>query len=213
MPCNCCQMTDQTFGEKDARASLQSYRKHGPGTQTRKLLAEIRSQGLKDAALIDVGGGVGAIYEELLGETVAHATHVDASSAYLRAAEEEAARRGNAARVRFLHADFTDVASGLPPADIVTLDRVVCCYPDFASLLTAAAGRAQRVLALSYPREAWYVRAVVRLMDLFQALRREPFRVFVHPVAKMDAVLEANGLKRISRQHMAIWEVSLYTRP
>jgi hypothetical protein len=212
MPCNCCQITDHTFGEDDARASLKRYRKRGPEAQTRRLLAAIRAQGLKDAALIDVGGGVGAIYEELLGDVVARATHVDASSAYLRAAEQEAAQRGNAQRVRFVHADFTDVAAELPPADIVSLDRVVCCYPDFRSLLSAAAGRAERVLALSYPREVWYVRGVARLMDLVQALRRDPFRVFVHPISRMDALLQAHGFKRVSRQRLAVWEIALYTR-
>lgn len=212
MPCNCCTITDHTFGEADARASLKRYRKRGPEAQTRKLLAAVRSQGLKDAALIDVGGGIGAIYEELLGDTVAQATHVDASSAYLHAAHQEASQRGNAERVRFVHADFTDVASELPPADIVTLDRVVCCYPDFHALLSAAAGRAQRLLAISYPREVWYVRAVAAVMDGFQALRRDPFRVFVHPVAEMDAVLRASGLKPLSRQRVAVWEIALYSR-
>src|SRR5512146_637857 len=126
MPCNCCQITDQTFGDAEARSSLRRYRKRGPAGQTRELLAAVRTRGLKDASLIDIGGGVGAIHEELLVDTAADATHVDASGAYLRAAQEEAARRGNSGRVRFVQADFTDVAAELPAADIVTLDRVVC---------------------------------------------------------------------------------------
>src|SRR5512143_138402 len=183
MPCNCCQSSDRTFNDAEARSSLRQYRRRGPAKQTRELLAAVRSRGLRDAALLDIGGGVGTIHHELLRDTAAYATHVDASGAYLRAAEEEAARRGNSARVRFIQADFTNVAGDLPPADIVTLDRVICCYPDFRSLLGAAAGHARQVLAMSYPREIWYVRAAVWLMDRFQALRRDPFRFFVHPVA------------------------------
>ncbi len=212
MPCNCCEITDHTFGDEDARASLKRYRKRGPQAQTRKLLEAVRSRGLKDASLIDVGGGIGTIYEELLPDTVSSATHVDASSAYLRVAEDEAGRRGNAERVRFVHADFTDVASELPRADIVTLDRVVCCYPDFHSLLEAAAGRAGRVLAMSYPRDVWFARAAVGLLDLVQAMRRDPFRVFVHPVTEMDRVLQAGGLRLASRQRLAFWEIALYQR-
>ncbi len=213
MPCNCCQITDDIFDDHDARASLERYRKRGPEAQTRKLLGAVRSCGLKDASLIDVGGGVGTIYEELLDDTVSSATHVDASSAYLRAAQDEAGRRGNAERVRFVHADFTDVAPGLQQADIVTMDRVVCCYPDFRSLLTAAAGRSGRVLAMSYPREVWYMRAAIACIDFLQALRRNPFRVFVHPITEMDAILRANGLKRVSLQRSTVWEIALYTRP
>ncbi len=212
MPCNCCQITDNTFGEADARAGLRRYRRRGPASQTRLILRGIRERGLKDATLLDVGGGVGAIHHELMPDTVRHATHVDASSAYLKAAEDEASRRGHSPAVEFIHADFADVAAGLPPADIVTLDRVVCCYPDFRALLDAAAGHSTRLLAMSYPREAWYTRLVVRGMDFIQALRRDPFRVFVHPVAEMDSVLSSNGLKRVSLKRLFFWEVALYSR-
>jgi len=212
MPCNCCTITDKTFGESDARHNLRRYRMRGPAGQTSELLKSIRSEGLKDATLIDVGGGIGAIHHELLEDTVSSATHVDASSAYLRAAEGEAARRGHAGRVEFIHADFSDVASGLPPADIVTLDRVVCCYTDFRGLLAAAAGRSKHLLAMTYPREAWYTRVAIRITDWVQWLRRDPFRVFVHPVAQMDTVLRSNGMRRVSLKRLFVWEVALYSR-
>ncbi len=212
MPCNCCQITDKTFGEDDARSSLRRYQKRGPAAQTREILKAVRSSGVKDATLLDVGGGIGAIHHELLADAARSATHVDASSAYLKAAEGEASRRGHAARVNFIHADFNDVASELAPADIVTLDRVVCCYPDFRSLLTSAAGRSKHVLAMSYPRETWYTRLVMGAMDSIQSLRRDPFRVFVHPIAEMDALLNSNGLHRTSLKRLIVWEIALYTR-
>ncbi len=212
MPCNCCQITDKTFGESDARSNLRRYHKRGPESQTREILRAIRSMGMRDASLIDIGGGIGAIHHELLEDTARHAVHVDASEAYLRSAEQEAARRGHGSRVEFFHADFTDIAATLPPADIVTLDRVVCCYPDFRSLLTAAAGRTNHLLGMSYPREAWYTRLAMRLMDFIQALRRDPFRVFVHPVGEMDSLLRANGLRRVSLKRFFVWEVALYSR-
>jgi 2-polyprenyl-3-methyl-5-hydroxy-6-metoxy-1,4-benzoquinol methylase len=212
MPCNCCQITDKTFGESDARQGLRSYQRRGPAAQTRELLKAVRSRGLRGVTLLDVGGGIGVIHHELLEDAVSQATHVDASAAYLHAAESEAERRGHAGRVKFMQADFTDFASDLPPADIVTLDRVVCCYPDFRSLLTAAAGRSKQVLALSYPREKWYLRMGIGVMDWLQALRRDPFRVFVHPVAQMDAVLVSAGMRRVSLKRLFVWEVALYVR-
>lgn len=212
MPCSCCQITDHAFGEAEARAGLKRYRKRGPASQTREMLRALRSHRLRDAVLLDVGGGVGAIHHELLDDVAATATHVDASSAYLRAAEAEAARRGHSPRVRFMQADFTDVAPSLPEADIVTLDRVVCCYPDFRSLLGAAAGRTRRLLAISYPREIWYARLGVRLANLLQSIRRDPFRAFVHPIASMDDLLAAGGLRRVFRKRLFFWEVALYSR-
>lgn len=212
MPCNCCEITDSAFTEEEARADLRTYRRNGPSKQTKLLLAAIRSLGLKNARLLDIGGGVGAIHHELLGNVADEATHVDASSAYLKEAKDEAARRGHGEQVRFIHADFTDVASEVPEADIVTLDRVVCCYPDFRRLLKAAAEHSQRALALTYPREIWYLQIGLRLMNFFQRLRRDPFRVFLHPVAEMDALLKREGFQRVTLRRLFVWEMALYRR-
>jgi magnesium-protoporphyrin O-methyltransferase len=212
MLCNCCSITDKTFGEGDARTGLRSYLRRGPAAQTREILKGVRQAGLRDVTLLDIGGGVGAIHHELLEDTARQATHVDASSAYLKAARAEADRRGHGSRVSFVHADFADVAQDVPQADIVTLDRVVCCYPDFRGLLSAAAGRSKSLLALSYPRESWLTRLVTRLMNIVQSVRRDPFRVFVHPVAEMDAVLNLAGLRRVSLKRLMVWEVAVYQR-
>jgi SAM-dependent methyltransferase len=212
MPCNCCEITDNAFSEAEARAEIRGYRRRGPAKQTRLILEAIRSLGLRNAELLDVGGGIGTIHHELVGDVVGEATHVDASSAYLREAREETVRRGHAGRVRFIHADFTDVASELPRADVVTLDRVVCCYPDFRGLLRAAADHSGRALVLTYPRETWYLRIWLRIANWIQRLRRDPFRVFLHPVAEIDALLREHGLERVSLRRLFVWEMALYQR-
>lgn len=213
MPCNCCEITDNAFTKEEARRELNEYRRKGPPKQTRLILKSIRSLGLKDADLLDIGGGIGVIHHELLREVARAATHVDASSAYLQAAKEEALRRGNEARVTFIHADFTDVASELSQADIVTLDRVVCCYPDFKSLLKAAAGHSLRVLALTYPRETWYFKLGVKILNFIQSLRNDPFRGYIHPVAEMDSLIQQEGFERVSLRRLFVWEMAFYQRP
>jgi magnesium-protoporphyrin O-methyltransferase len=180
--------------------------------QTKLILEAIRSLRLQNARLLDVGGGIGAIHHELLGDVAREATHVDASTEYLKEASAEATRRGHGERVHFIHADFTDVAPELPAADIVTLDRVVCCYPDFRRLLKDAAEHSQQALALTYPRETWYMRIGLKLANFFQRLRRDPFRVFLHPVAEMDALLKREGFERVSLHRLFVWEMALYQR-
>jgi len=212
MPCNCCEITDNAFSEAEARAEIKTYRKRGAAKQTKLILEAIRSLELKDAALLDIGGGIGAIHHELLNDVAHEATHVDASSAYLKEAKEETARRGNSERVEFIHADFTEVASDLPPADIVTLDRVVCCYPDYRGLLKAAANRSQRALAMTYPRETWYMRIGLQVINFFQRLMRNPFRVFLHPVAEMESLLQREGFVKTSMRRVSVWEMALYQR-
>ena len=212
MPCNCCQIENDTFGEDQAKADIREYRRRGPANQTKLILNAIRALSLRDADLLDIGGGVGAIHHELLNDVAREATHVDASSAYLKEARAEAARRGHSEQVNFIHADFTDVASDLPKADIVTLDRVVCCYPDFRSLLKAAAEHSQRALAFTYPRETWYMRFGLKIINFFQGLRRDPFRVFLHPVAEMDALLKREGFERVTLRRLFVWEMALYQK-
>jgi magnesium-protoporphyrin O-methyltransferase len=212
MPCNCCQIENDTFGEDRAKADMKDYRRHGPAKHTRLIIEAIRSLGLKNAALLDVGGGIGAIHHDLLADTAQQATHVDASSAYLKLATEEAQRLGHEAQVKFIHADFTDVVDELPQVDVVTLDRVVCCYPNFRALLKAASSKSRSAIALTYPRDVWWTRVVVKLGNFIQRIRKDPFRVFVHPVTEIEALLNTEGLRRISTRKLFVWEMSLYQR-
>jgi 2-polyprenyl-3-methyl-5-hydroxy-6-metoxy-1,4-benzoquinol methylase len=212
MPCNCCEITDNAFTEEEAKSELKEYRRKGPANQTKLLLQAIRSLGLKNADLLDIGGGIGAIHHELLDDAAQEATHVDASSAYLKIAKDEAARRGHSERVNFIHADFTDIASNLPKADVVTLDRVVCCYPDFRRLLKAAAEHSKSALALTYPRETWYLRFGLKVINFFQRLRRDPFRMYLHPIAEMDSLLKREGFERVSLRRLFVWEMALYQK-
>jgi magnesium-protoporphyrin O-methyltransferase len=212
MPCNCCEITDNAFSEAEARSEVKNYRKRGPANQTRLILEAVRSLGSRDAVLLDIGGGIGALHHELLEDVARAATHVDASSAYLKEAKAEAARRGHGERVNFIHADFTNVAADLPKADIVTLDRVVCCYPDFRGLLKAAADHSQKALALTYPRETWYMRIGLQALNFFQRLRKDPFRVFLHPIAEMDSLIKREGFERVSLRRLFVWEMALYRR-
>ena len=212
MPCNCCEITDNAFSSEEARSELKRYRRKGPANQTKLILSAIHSLRLKSADLLDIGGGIGVIHHELLGQVAAKAIHVDASSAYLNEARKEASQRGHGNLVQFIHADFTDVAPDIPPADIVTLDRVVCCYPDFRGLLTAAAEHGRHAIAMTYPRETWYLRLAMRVLNFVQRLRRDPFRVFLHPVSEMDSLLEQKGFKRVTLRRLFVWEVALYQR-
>jgi hypothetical protein len=73
---------------------------------------------------------VGAIHHELLAGRVSRAVHVDASTAHLAAAREETERRRHGGRVEFVRGDFVAIAHEMATAEVVTLDRVICCYHD-----------------------------------------------------------------------------------
>lgn len=210
--CSHCAGIESEFDEKTAARDLRRYRRKGLLPGTRILLAALRREGSGGMTLLDVGGGVGAIHHELLDSGVTSATHVDASSAYLVAAREEARRRGHEDRVRFLHGDFVELAPELPPTDIVTLDRVICCYPDMERLVGLSAARARRLYGLVYPRDAWWLRSFFPLSNLYFRLRRSPFRTYLHPPEAVDAVIREDGMERVFAQSTMIWQVAVYRR-
>ena len=210
--CRHCEGAEDVFSRGVARSDLDSYRRKGASRQTHMLLAALRTAGVEGRKLLDVGGGVGAIQHELFAAGLDSAMQVDASSAYLAASREEAARRGHAERVTYIHGNFVDVADTLDSADYVTLDRVICCYPDMPALVSRSAARARQLYALVYPRDRWWSRLGIHLLNLTFWLRRNPFRVFVHPSAQVDALAVAAGLKLRSRQFAGLWQVVVYAR-
>lgn len=203
---------DAQFTRKKAAQELARYRKSGPGITTRLLRDGLAKAGLTSGSLLDIGSGIGALTFELLDRGISGAVAVDASGPYLAAAKEEAARRDRSTALSVEHGDFVELAAQLAPADIVTLDRVVCCYPDYKPLLNEAVGHATRGFALSYPRERWFVKFGVQIENALRRLRSNPFRTFVHPVAEMERLIRGAGLELVSRNQTAAWAADVYAR-
>lgn len=209
--CEHCQDAGSLFSDRTAGRELKRYRRRGPVPTTRLLIEAVRPHLPPEATLLDVGGGIGAIHHELLEAGAARAVHVDASAAYLAASREESERRGHDGRVEHLYGDYAELADELADADAVTLDRVVCCYPDMERLVDTSAARARRVYGLVYPRDRWAMRAFQAVANLYMRLRRSAFRTYLHSPAAIDARVARHGLSVSSRSRTFLWEVVAYT--
>lgn len=203
---------EEQFGRKVAERDLRRYRRRGARSVTRIMLAELRRWPLQNKQLLDVGGGIGIVSAELAANGLAGATLVEASPSYLEVARQELESRYTPRPTQFLLGDFALLADSLPDVDLVTLDRVVCCYPDAEELLKAAAGRTRQLLAFTYPRDRWYVRAMVAVENSLRRLRGNGFRAFVHPPQGMSATLEGAGLIRAARRETLAWVIDIYRR-
>jgi Methyltransferase domain len=212
MDCCQCNGIETLFNEKEARRELTAYRKSGPSKTTRMLIDALKTQRTHAATLLDIGGGVGAIQHELLRGGVESATSVDASAAYVKAAQDEAERQGHAEKVKYLHANFVDVAPQLPQADIVTLDRVICCYHDMQALVGLSATKAGTLYGLVYPRDTWWVRAAVSLANLYFRVIRNPYRAYIHRTQAVDTLVRDNGLQQRFYKTSGPWQVVVYAR-
>ena len=199
------------FSRKRALRDVARYRRHGPDNTTALLLEELGPVTRPGDTLLDIGGGIGVLELELqqrvaLRETVL----VEAAPDFVEVARELHAADPEPRRFRPILGDVTELSPPLS-ADVVALDRVVCCYPDYGTLLRTAAASATRVLALSYPRDRWYVRLVIAAENFFRRLGGNPFRTFVHSPDAIRQVLEAAGWRRAVQRSTLVWWVERWS--
>jgi magnesium-protoporphyrin O-methyltransferase len=209
--CSCCY--DDTFDRKVARRELREARRNGPGRASKALAAALAERGVEGRTVLDIGAGVGSVHRLLLERGAAAATDVDASRPYLDVALEEAERLGIADRVRFRHGDFVVLADEIESADLVALDRVVCCYGDVDALVSLAARRTRRRLGIVLPPDGRAARAVVGLMNAWQWLTRSSFRIYAHPHARVTAAARTAGLEPVGASAVGIWRLLVFERP
>ena len=200
------------YNDKRAASQMRRYREKGPIRSTEALIDALKAEGVEGSTLLDIGGGIGAIQHELLDAGVSHATSVDASAPYLEVAREEAARRGHADRVTYLHGDFVELADSISAADIVTLDRVINVYPEWERLVEPSAERAQRLYGLVHPRNSAMVRLVASGMNLVFSLRHQSVRAYIREVDALERILRAKGLTPHVSRNVGPWQVAVYRR-
>lgn len=212
MNCGQCEGIEKFFNSKKAQRRLKRYRKKGPLKTTRLLLDAIKRHDVRGMTLLDIGGGVGAVAHDLLSAGILKALDVDASSAYIEIARQEAERLGHADRISFEYGDFVELADKLEPADIVTLDRVICCYDDMRALVGLSSSLAKKLYGVVYPRDTWWSKLGAKIGNLILRISRNPFRTFIHPTHAVDSVIRANGFRPVFWRKDFLWQVVLYSR-
>lgn len=209
--CSCCY--DDAFDADFAASELRLYRRRGPGRASKALVDALSNPSVTGLTVLDIGGGVGAVHHLLLEQGAASATDVDASSGYLAAAREEAAARGLTERIAFVHGDFVALAPEIAPADLVALDRVVCCYPDADRLVGRAAERTRRRLAITIPPDHALARLVIRVINVWEWVTRSGLRIHAHPHERVTAAARAAGLVPVSTTAVGAWRLLVFERP
>ena len=217
MPCCQGQDFDRMFNARRARKDLRAYRKRGARGATRRLLdavrASLRERDTMNFTHLDIGGGVGVLQHELARDGAVHTTAVDASRPYLELLRQAAAERGYEARQTRIEGDFTEVADGVERATVVTLDKVICCYPDVVTLVRASAGKATALYGIVVPRDTAWVRANVGLANWFlRHVLRWQFRAFAHSHRAIDRLCAEEGLNLDRDDPGFLWCVRLYRR-
>jgi len=200
------------FNEKGARRDAKRYRRRGLDGTSRGIVEILKRIGVEGQTVLEVGGGIGAIEIELLKSGAARAINVELTPTYETAARAllDEVRLGD--RVERRVEDFVDAAASVEKADIVVLNRVVCCYPDMPALAGAAADHASSTLVLSFPNGRWWTRLTVRLTNAGFWVFRVPFRIFAHTPARILAIAEAAGMTTRVNHPGFFWQVAALDR-
>ena len=164
--------------------------------------------GIESARVLEIGGGIGTIQVELLHAGAERGEVVELVSAFEPFARELAREAGLEARTSFRVADVLDDPGTVEAADVVVLNRVVCCSPDGIALTAEAARLARRTLVLSFPRDVLWVRVGVRAANGGLRLLGRSYRIFVHARTALLAAAEAEGLRLVDSAHRGGWEIA-----
>ena len=205
----CCDPEDYegVFTGRLARRVARRYSKRGLSPTAQRIVRFVQANGIDGASVLEIGGGVGEIQLELLRLGAARVTNLEISTNYEAEASRllEDSRMADRVTRRFL--DIARSPGQVDPADVVVLHRVVCCYPNYQALLSAAASHAKRLLVYSHPDDNPVTRASFWTENFLRSLRGNDFRAYIHPPEAMIAVAEREGLSTTYRHRSWKWEV------
>jgi hypothetical protein len=198
---------DDMFGPRFARHLASRYRKHGLDKSAGRMVAYLVDRGIDGASVLEIGGGVGDIQLELLGRGASRTTNLELVDAYDADALGLAETAGMRNRMIRRQVDIAVTPGEVEAHDIVVLHRVVCCYPDYERLLTAAADHAKRLLVFSHPPRNWVTRTFTRLQRVGFRLMGKSFRMFAHPPAALVAIAEGRGMRTDYTHRGPVWQI------
>jgi len=211
---SCCRPGDydKVFDEKHARGRAREYARKGLTGDARRIVDIARAKVSPGYSVLEVGGGVGEIQLELLKTGAARATNVELATQYETVASELIHDHGVGDRVERRLGDFVREATAVPAADVVVMNRVVCCYPDADALVGAAADHARRLLVMTIPVDRWWVRWGLGAANMLLAIRGSTFRGYAHATRAVLATAERHGMRPTQHRRGLIWQLIVLER-
>jgi len=211
---DCCNVNglNEIFNKSRAAKESRKYLRKGLDRRATMVVGCLRDQGVSGASILEIGCGVGSLHLELLKQGAGSAVGVDVSQSYVEAAAGLSRTLGFQDATQYHMGNFVDLEEHIPSADIVVLDRVICCYPDMEGLVTASTRHTQRTYVLTYPRRTWWMRIGARAFNLGLTAMRREFRFFLHHPKEIGAAIEDAQFSLIQSARHGPWEMAAYQR-
>ncbi|MBI3195497.1 MAG: methyltransferase domain-containing protein [Ignavibacteriae bacterium] len=213
---NCCQTqslsgTDKFFTKQSDRY-LKQFRKKGLAKEQRMLLEGISSLGLEGKSILEIGCGVGGLHLTMLKQDASFATGIDISEGMLNGAKRLCHELGLEQKATYLRGDFVQRNAMVPQADIVVLDKVVCCYENISDLLKKSTDKSKQVYAFTYPNPNIVVHISFKGLILLGTLFKWVFRPYWHDWEEIIREVEKQGFKQTYKNSTLMWQVRVFER-
>lgn len=212
MTCNHCCGANKLFDEKTAKKDLKKYLKKGPQKSSKLLIEALKKKELSNLSLLDIGGGIGSIPLELIPTGITKVTDVDASEGYIKIAQQEAGKRGLLNLITYHQGDFVDVHSTINQHDIVTLDKVICCYPNVEELLKTSLSKSNKYFGLVYPQVSILSKLVIKIGNLYLKITGSCFRTYLHNSKYVNDLITSSKFKKVYSEKSFPWQIHLYQK-
>lgn len=175
-------------------------------------MAGLLQAGYIDATLLEVGSGVGYLHQVLLEQGAKSAVGIDLSADMLKEAEDWAKEKNLFDRAEYIQGDFIELLDQVETAEVTILDKVVCCYPFAELLVNSSTAKTNRVYALTYPRNRWFIKLAMEIMAMGLKLVGSDFRSFVHSPDDIERWIIEAGFKKNYEKNTFIWLTQVYIK-
>jgi len=210
---NCCSDNPASqFFDKESKKFIKKYRKKGLEKISRMLVDAIEELGIKDATILDVGGGVGGAHRALLRNDASKAYATELSEEMINAAKVFSAEEGLTDKVEYILGDIVEMNGEIPEVDITMHDKVVCCYENAAGLFEKTLDKTKNIYGFVMPRNYPIARISFGLMIFITKLLRWDFHPYFHPEQPLLDKIENAGFKLKYENHTFIWKVRVYQK-
>ena len=185
---------------------------------TASLLKAITALGVSGRTVLDVGCGIGDLAIGAVAAGATSARGFDLSPKAIDRARALARTRGVDDRTTFEVGDGSKL--DLPSADIVAINRVVCCYPDAEGILDRTLAAAGSVFAISAPISSGatgvFNRVHNAIWNMVYRIREKHYgglQTFIHDVERIDARIRAAGFRLTHHERRrVVWDLAVYAR-
>lgn len=199
--------------DEDACDFCDRYKKRGLSQSSKLLLNFIVRERIQGGSVVDLGCGAGGFSIQLLKEGAGSATGFDLSTNMIDSAVQLAKSEGFQGRTKFVVGN--GATAELPSCDVVIMDKVLCCYPEWQPLLGNAIASSQRMVGFIVPRDIGIAklpfRLGVRVVNFF-AKRRGNIKFYLHPLNMVDRTLRESGFMQLEKRTKRFWLIFPYTR-